>query len=172
MSYILHCFVYGRPTSTSVLGRPVCITPSGANVTSGAGQTRHNNSIGVVPIVIIYAISHTLIHTMCLSKYAILPIKLTADARSLQNLSPWNLKSVWIMPSVLTCAVKHCVNTNLFQRCVHVWLNNEVESFVWKTRKFLWLPPVKIGRIHMMLSWMSRSALAQLSLYLNIGTMT
>ena len=42
---------------------------------------------------------------MCLSKYATLPITLTADARSLQNLSPWNSKSVWIMPTVLTCAV-------------------------------------------------------------------
>ena len=53
----------------------------------------------------IYAISHTLIHTLCLSKYAILPIKLSSDARSLQNLSPWNSKSIWIMPSVVTCAV-------------------------------------------------------------------
>ena len=56
----------------------------------------------------------------------------------------------------------NCVNTNLFQRCVHVWLNNEVEIFGWNPAKFLWLPPVKIGRIHMMLLWMSRSALAQL----------
>ena len=53
----------------------------------------------------LYAILHTLIHTLCLSKYATLPITLTADARSLQNLSPWNSKSVWIMPTVLTCAV-------------------------------------------------------------------
>ena len=53
----------------------------------------------------VYAILHTLIHTLCLSKYATLPITLTADARSLQNLSPWNSKSVWIMPTVLTCAV-------------------------------------------------------------------
>ena len=54
---------------------------------------------------LLYAILHTLIHTLCLSKYATLPITLTADARSLQNLSPWNSKSVWIMPTVLTCAV-------------------------------------------------------------------
>ena len=115
----------------------------------------------------LYAILHTLIHTLCLSKYAILPIKLTADARSLQNLSPWNSKSIRIMPSVLTCAVIIlCIVWTLtyrFQRCMHVWLNNKVEIFVWKTSKFLWLQPVKISRIHMLLSWMSRSALAQLS---------
>ena len=58
-----------------------------------------------IPPVDIYAILHTLIHTLCLSKYATLPITLTADARSLQNLSRWNSKSVWIMPTVLTCAV-------------------------------------------------------------------
>ena len=54
----------------------------------------------------IYMISHTLIHTLCLSKYAILFIKLSSDARNLQNLSleTQNL-SVQIMPSVLTCAV-------------------------------------------------------------------
>ena len=44
-------------------------------------------------------------HCAYKSKYATLPITLTADARSLQNLSPWNSKSVWIMPTVLTCAV-------------------------------------------------------------------
>ena len=53
----------------------------------------------------LYTISHTLIHTLCLSKYAIRPIKLSSDARNLKNLSPWNSKSIWIMPSVLTCAV-------------------------------------------------------------------
>ena len=47
----------------------------------------------------LYAISHTLIHTLCLSKYAILPIKLSSDARNLQNFS------IWIMLSILTCAV-------------------------------------------------------------------
>ena len=59
----------------------------------------------LVSSILLYAILHTLIHTLCLSKYATLPITLTADARSLQNLSPWNSKSVWIMPTVLTCAV-------------------------------------------------------------------
>ena len=74
----------------------------------------------------VYAISHiTLIHTLCLSKYVILPIKLSSDARSLQNLSPWNSKSVWIMPSVLTCAVIYNIVWTL--TCfngVRIWLNN------------------------------------------------
>ena len=49
---------------------------------------------------ILYAILHTLIHILCSSKYATLPITLTADARSLQNLSPWNSKSVWIIDRI------------------------------------------------------------------------
>ena len=72
-------------------------------------QTYYDSSMKVTYLVysssLVYAILHTLIHTLCLSKYATLPITLTADARSLQNLSPWNSKSVWIMPTVLTCAV-------------------------------------------------------------------
>ena len=46
----------------------------------------HSAGLWLSPL---YAISHTLIHTLCLSKYAILPIKLSSDATSLQNLSAY-----------------------------------------------------------------------------------
>ena len=67
--------------------------------------------------------------------------------------------------------LEHCVNTNLYQRCVHVWLNNEVEIFVSKTSIFLILQPVKIGRIHVVVVVMNVSfcdCAAQLSSYTTV----
>ena len=78
---------------------------------------------------------------------------------SLQNLSPWDSKSIWIMPSVLTCAV--IVWTCFNSVCMYgltmksKFLCEKPASFrqfnLWKSTLFIcWL-------------WMSRSANAQLS---------
>ena len=44
------------------------------------------------------------------------------------------------------------MNTNLFQRCVHVWLDSGVEIFYLKTGPFFAAQPVKIIRLRVLLS--------------------
>ena len=76
------------------------LSPVAAELTTNINLNLNCNSHRTL-----YTISHTLITTLCVSMYARFHIKLIQRTRSLQNLTCWNSKSIWIMSSVITCAV-------------------------------------------------------------------
>ena len=76
------------------------LSPVAAELTTNINLNLNCNSHRTL-----YTISHTLITTLCVSMYERFHIKLIQRTRSLQNLTCWNSKSIWIMSSVITCAV-------------------------------------------------------------------